>query len=428
MNDDTLSHALADWLMQAALTGADMQNLVNGAVNRELGGGVPLLRAHVTFRTLHPSFESVSLIWRRGRGVSSQEFVHGSGTLEAWQRSPFVFMVQNGIKYLRRPLSGDTALLDFPILSDLADEGATDYFAVVIPFDSRDIGTVGNRPDGIATSWVTDRAGGFADSHIAALLHLVPRLAVACKLAIREQIAKNVAVAYLGKSAGEQVLNGHIRLGDYETINAVVWNADLRDSTGRLERLGVERYLSLLNGFLECAAGAVQSYGGEILAYPGDAVLAIFRHDDEKHAGLSALSAAAEFRRRLHDVNANLAEIGAETLRAGLGIHRGQLAFGNIGTGGRQTFTAIGPAVNVVNRLEAMTKAVQYPVVVSNVVADQLTAAELTLHPLGSHEIRGSEYPIEIFGATDADLLPYRAPTGYAEVILAPEMAQLQTA
>src|SRR6056297_3003704 len=248
MTDDSLSRALADWIMESALNGASMTSLVEGAANRVLGNGVPLRRAHVTFRTLHPSFESVSLVWRREEGVFSQEFVHGSAMHNGWTQSPFAFMIQNGTKYLRRRLTGESAVLDFPVFEEFVEEGFTDYFAVTVPFDSREIALAGNRPDGIATSWITDRAGGFSDAHIAALQHLVPRLAVACKLAIREQIARNVANAYLGNSAGQQVLNGHIRLGDYETINAIVWFADLRDSTGRLERLGMERYLALLNG------------------------------------------------------------------------------------------------------------------------------------------------------------------------------------
>jgi len=418
MSDEGLRHSIADWIMEAALGGADMPRLVEGTANRLLGNGVPLARAHVTFRTLHPAFESVSILWRRGQGVSEQEFVHGSGLAASWQDSPFAFMVENRVRHLRRPLTGDSALLDFPLLDELLAKGFTDYFAMVVPFDSRDIGVVGNRPDGIATSWVTDRAGGFSDSHISALQNAVPRLAVACKLAIREQIARNVADAYLGPSAGRQVLTGHIRLGDYETLNAVAWFADLRDSTGRIERLGMKRYLSLLNGFLECTAGAVMAHGGEILAYPGDGVLAIFRDPDPTVAAETALTAAAEARRRLNDVNANLTELGQETLACGLAIHRGDLAFGNIGTGGRQAFTVIGPTINVVNRLEAMSKRVACPVLISETVADLLSADAPPLEPLGTQHIRGSETPLTVFGLGDNVLLPYKAPPGYRETVL----------
>ena len=420
MTDETLQRAAADWIMQAALDGTDMPELVEGAAKRALANGIPVSRAHVTYRTLHPSFESVSVMWRRGTGVAVQEFAHGSGLNNAWTRSPFAFLIGNGIPFMRRRLAGEAKLVDFGVLEELAAEGATDYFAMVVRFDSQEIAISGNRPDGIATSWATDRPGGFAEEHLEGLQHLVRRLAVACKLAIREQIARNVASTYLGDTAGHQVLTGHIKRGDYETIDAVVWGADLRDSTGRIERLGMERYLALLNGFLECAAGAVQDNGGEILAYPGDAVLAIFRADSSAEAACAALSAAAEFRRRVYDVNENLAEVGAEPLRAGLGIHRGKLAFGNIGTGNRQAFTAIGPAVNVVNRLETMTKSQPYPVILSDAVASLLPPGVLPLEPLGAQQVRGSEVPVTLFGAAEDSLLRYNAPEGYAEEVLGP--------
>ncbi len=428
MTDGTLQKAAADWIMRAALNGTDMPELVQGAAKRGLANGVPLNRVHVTYRTLHPSFESVSVMWQRDDGVAVQEFAHGMALNQTWTRSPFAFMIENRIQYLRRPLAGEARLVDFPILEDLVAEGATDYFAMIVPFDSREIAFSGNRPDGIATSWLTDRPGGFADLHIEALQHLVRRLAVACKLAIREQIARNVARTYLGETAGRQVLSGQIRRGDYESIGAVVWNADLRDSTGRIERLGMERYLALLNGFLECAAGAVQSYKGEILSYPGDAVLAIFRAPNPADAATAAISAAAEFRRRLYDVNENLADIGEEPMSAGLGIHKGVLAFGNIGTGGRQAFTAIGPAVNVVNRLELMTKSQAYPIIISDAVATDLPRGTIRLFPLGEHLIRGSEVPLTLFGALDEDLLRYNAPEGYSEVVLTPLPASAEPA
>ena len=418
-DDDTIRRSIADWIMQAALQGLGMPKLIEGTSNRLLAAGVPLSRSHVSFRTLHPSFESVSLVWYRGRGISEQEFAHGAGDTRSWMQSPFHFMVDNGIGLLRRHLVGRSKVLDFPVLTNLTDEGFTDYLAIVVPFDSPDISVGGNRRDGIATSWVTDRDGGFSDMHLLILQNAVQRLAVACKLSIREQIARNVADAYLGQSAGREVLNGHIRLGDYENLTAVAWYSDLRDSTGRVERLGMERYLALLNGFLGCTAGAVQAYGGEILAYPGDAVLAIFRNNNPAEAAQSAIEAAAEARRRLFDVNSNLASLGQELIEAGLAVHRGELAFGNIGTGGRQSFTVIGPAINVVNRLEQMTKTQPYKVIISETVVDSLGQDDRpVLHSLGRQAVRGSGFALTAFGATDETMLRYKAPPGYIETIL----------
>lgn len=420
MTEEALRRSLADWIMEAALNGADMKALIDGASSRLLASGVPVTRSNIIYRTLHPLFEATSLLWQQDGQVQVREFVHGSTLRTSWPQSPFAFLLDRNLPLLRRRLTGPEANLDFPVLHELVGEGLTDYLVLSIPFDSSKIHMLGAWHDGILVSFATDRVGGFTNEHLRTLQQVSPRLGVGCKLAIREQIAGNVARTYLGTTAGEQVLGGHIKLGDYETINAVVWFADLRDSTGRSERLGMERYLALLNGFMECAAGAVQANMGEILAYPGDSVLAIFRDTDGFAAAESAFAAAAECRRRLFDVNENLIEMEQEPLRAGVALHRGDLAFGNIGTGGRQAFTVIGPAVSVVTRMEAMTKTEPYQVILSGDVASLLPDDAPALYPMGPRQVRGSETPVTIYGLNDRQVMPYRAPDGYAEIVMEP--------
>ena len=418
MTEESLRRRLADWIMEAALNGADMKELIDGASARLMASGVPVRRSNVIYRTLHPLFEATSLLWSQDKPVEVREFVHGSTLQAGWPRSPFSFLLERKLPLLRRKLTGPDAILDFPVLHDLVSEGLTDYLVLSVPFDSNKISMLGAWHDGVLLSFATDRAGGFSDAHLRTLQQIAPRLGVGFKLAIREQIASNVARTYLGESAGKQVLAGNIRLGDFESINAVVWISDLRDSTGRAERLGMERYLALLNGFMECAAGAVHVYGGEVLAYPGDAVLAIFRDKDPNKAAEAAFSAAAECRRRLFDVNENLIVMGQEPLAAGLALHQGDLAFGNIGTGGRQSFTVIGPAVSVVDRLEAMTKTEPYTVIISGEVASLLPDDAPEMRGLGARIVRGSETPVAVYGLSDRAMLPYRAPEGYVETML----------
>jgi len=76
---------------------------------------------------------------------------------------------------------------------------------------------------------------------------------------------------YLGRNAGNQVLQGHIKRGDGETVHAVVWLSDLRDSTRMADTMKVDDFLRVLNGYFECTAGAVMAHGGEVLMFIGDA-------------------------------------------------------------------------------------------------------------------------------------------------------------
>ena len=79
---------------------------------------------------------------------------------------------------------------------------------------------------------------------------------------------------------GDQVLRGSIRLGDGETdAHCIVWYSDLRESTRLAETMPSADFLKLLNRYFECAARPAIEAGGEVLAFVGDAVLAIFPID-----------------------------------------------------------------------------------------------------------------------------------------------------
>jgi adenylate cyclase len=63
-------------------------------------------------------------------------------------------------------------------------------------------------------------------------------------------------------------------------------------------------------------------------------------------------------------------------------------------TADRLDFTVIGPAVNLVSRIEAVAKALSLPIVVSD---DFERAYGKPLQPLGRHELRGLATPHELF-------------------------------
>jgi adenylate cyclase len=221
---------VADWLMSHALGDSDVEQIFDGCCHRLHAAGIPLWRGLITFRTLHPLFASTSLIWRRGDGADMQHSLHGEAfTSDEWFKSPMYHLLKTQVPFLRRRLVGDGALLDFPALSEFRDQGATDYFAYLIPFARDD--EPGPHTDGIIGSWATDRDSGFTDNDIQSLMRIQRRLVVSCKVQIKNQVTKDVLDTYLGPDAGRQVLNGQIKRGDGETIHAVIWFSDMRDST-----------------------------------------------------------------------------------------------------------------------------------------------------------------------------------------------------
>ncbi len=393
----TLIDEVANWLIDETLGESELARLYQGCCDRLLGAGLPLWRGHITFRTLHPMYFSVGLTWRRGRELEVETYGFPTdGKLDPeFQASPLYHMIKSRVPYMRRHLVGAGAVLDFPVLAEFRDAGATDYLGFIVSFGTGEL-------NGMAGSWASDRPSGFADADIRALMRIQRRLAVACKMRVKEEIARNVVTAYLGALAGRRVLEGQIRRGDGETIRAVIWYSDLRGSTGMADRLSRDDYIQALNDYFECAAGAVQAHGGETLAFIGDAVLAIFPlgeggsegQDGATRACAQAMAACAASQSRLEAANARRQAAGAEDLSYGLALHLGDVRFGNIGVPERVSFSVIGPTVNEVARLEALTKELDRPVLAS---AEFARHTDLNWERLGAFELRGVGAPIEVF-------------------------------
>ena len=399
------AQAVADWLMDQALGTASLEDLLTECSLRLNAAGVPLWRSAIAFQTLHPLYEAVSLIWYRKSGLQPVgHFPEGViARTEAWLNSPQYSLISNNLPFLRRRLTGPEAVIDFPLLQELKDGGATDHLVFMVPFGGAEYAAPGH--DGILGSWTTDRPGGFTDEDIRALTRIQSRLGVACKIAIREQITRNVLSAYLGPEAGQQVLLGHIKLGDGESIHAVIWFSDLRDSSALADSLPPDEFLALVNDYFACTAGAVIESGGEVLRFIGDAQLGIFairgNGVDENVACEMALRAAAEAERRLLKLNQKRAAAGDGDIDFGIGLHLGDVMYGNIGVPERVEFSVIGPAANEAARIEGLTKETGCRVLVSDVFAAQV---KRSWRSLGAHELRGVGQPMEVFTLeNDAD-------------------------
>lgn len=394
---------IADWLMKCALDEQTaMQGLFEGACLRLFAGGLPIFRAHIAFRTLHPLFAAISYSWFKDRETEHLEIAHNSPAIDSgWLVSPYAFLINNNLEQVRRRLTGENALIDFPVLQEFKDNyNATDYIAYSVPFDPQADGE--RIRSGVVGSWLTDRPGGFTDSDLQDLSRIQHRLAVTFKVLIKDQIADNILNTYLGPDAGQQVLSGQIQRGDYEAIHSVIWYSDMRNSTPLAEGLSPEEFFAMVNAYFECTAGAVMDNGGEVLRFIGDAVLAIFPIRKgvltEKQACAKAMTAMREARKRTEKLNAERAELGQTLVEYGLGLHVGDVLYGNIGVPERLEFSVIGRAANEAARLESLTKEIGHSVVVSEQFArnikDQWTE-------LGERTLKGVNGPMKLFTPKD---------------------------
>jgi adenylate cyclase len=300
-------------------------------------------------------------------------------------------MLETGDSLLRRRLNAATKD-EFAWLSDLYAEGVTDYVAIISRFAAD--GIIGEM-DGVYSSWATKASGGFSDDQIAALERLVPYLALAIKSVALTRMTEALMQTYLGRDAGQRVLSGRILRGVAEKIEAVVWFSDLRGFT-RITDTAPEQVIPLLNDYSDVIVSAIHERGGDVLKLNGDGTLAIFTAEDRTQACAGALSAAISARDGIIALNKRRAVGGNPTTDMYLGLHVGEVFYGNVGGRERLDFTVIGPAVNEVSRIAAMCRSVDQPVLMSSDFAN-VDAIKQRLISVGRYALRGVSQPQELF-------------------------------
>ncbi|WP_321344534.1 adenylate/guanylate cyclase domain-containing protein [Breoghania sp.] len=396
MSHDALITSLEDWIIDQALGTPNILEMFRDVCETLYSIGVPVSRSMLSWPTLHPLIEVEAAIWRRGQAVLLEQFAHRDQKSDEWNLSPFKHLVDSGSSVLRRRLTGQNALTDFPLLKKLAADGFTDYLAMMTGFDSASTQPIGKKA-GILISWTSDRANGFTDSDIQALRRIQRGFAVACRTAIQASITTNITETYLGKHAGREVLAGNIRRGDGATTRAVILYSDLRGSSTLAETMPADAYLCLLNDFFDCTAGSAIDAGGEVLDFIGDAVLAIFplaSDEDCPDAVRAANAAVSDAMERHRAVNMKRRRKGQPDFQFGLSASLGEVMFGNIGVPSRLSFSVVGTAVNAAARIEDLTKNLKAPALA--------TAAVASLEPqnwesIGPHRLKGMEQPVELF-------------------------------
>jgi adenylate cyclase len=382
------------WISEAGLAGQTETALLTGFCERALALGLPVARATALIDTLHPVYEGRMFTWQRDKQLATlTEYGRGADVSEHWRRSPFYHLLQSGERLLRRRLTAATEA-EFPILPQLRAAGMTDYVAIIAPFAAE--GIIGEM-DGVYSSWATDTPHGFRACHVADLRRLAPLLALAVKSASLARITGTLVETYLGRDAGRRVLSGRIARGVADRIEAVLWFSDLRDYTRIADTAPPEQVIPLLNDYGDVIISAIHQQGGDVLKLMGDGALAIFTADHRTDACHAALAAAGAARKGIAALNQRRPAEGLPITDMYLGLHVGEVFYGNIGSEDRLDFTVIGPAVNEVGRIAAMCRSVDQPVLLSSAFAAAAGEARSGFVSVGRYALRGVERPQELF-------------------------------
>jgi adenylate cyclase len=351
------------WLVDAAVETPGADRLLAEVGAHLIADGMPLAGGALTLAVSHPLIARRTWLWR----AESGEVIEALGFVPGGPAASAAASLQDDAG--RRWLAG--------LATGLVHEDA-----------------VGSRPDGPSLGWIGPRS--FTPSE-ADELRQTARFAAAplAVLAARATLTATLD-AYLGRRSAARVLAGPLRRDIGETIQAALLYADLRGFTALSESNPPAAVISALDAWFDRIAGPVHAFGGEVLKFIGDGVLAIFpvvggAPRGACDAALRAVSAARAGMAHLDD--ARLRQ-GLPPLPFGAALHLGEMLWGNIGAADRLDFTAIGPAVNLVSRLEGLCRTLDKAVLVSGTLAAE-TAVPLV--PLGTHALRGIASPCAVF-------------------------------
>ncbi|MEF2553309.1 adenylate/guanylate cyclase domain-containing protein [Aurantimonas sp. A2-1-M11] len=394
---------LLDWLVRETRDMRFIDDIFQQLCDRLRAGGPPVARATVHFRIHHPQWLGARILWRAGApDADIQTYQHGAMETAEYLDSP-IAAVHGGASQVRLRLSREPAAADeYSLFGELRAEGMTDY--VAWPLEH----TLGRRH---VVSFASDDPAGFSDADLGFLADLLPAFALVSEIRLKNRLARTLLETYVGPHASDQILAGAITRGSGTTVAAAIMVCDLRDFTRISELWPRDDVIELLNGYFDAVCEPIERHGGEILKFIGDGLLAIFPLD-RPTACDDLLKALAEAQQAMNVLNEGHVRAGREPLRYGVGIHVGDVMYGNIGSRSRLDFTVIGPAVNAAARLENLTKTVKRPVLLSRAFADRASCSS-ALESLGAFPLRGLGEEMEVF-AFSATAARGPVPTGRA--------------
>jgi adenylate cyclase len=271
------------WAVHEGLRRSPTAILFEDFCRRLVAAGVPLWRAFAGMRTLHPQWAGYTYTWWRDRNaVDPIRRERGEVYEQDLRDSPYAHLrdiaAERGLPVrLRRRLSASETQRDFPVLEELANSGATDYVAELIP-----VGMVTEAfPDsGIGFSFATDFPEGFGENDLRLIQAVLPAVALAIMSDAEHTIAAGLLAAYLGGDAGRRVHAGVVERGSVESIQAVLWYADVRGFTPLADVTAGPVLVEMLDDIFETLTAALRPHGAQVLKFLGDGMLASFAFID----------------------------------------------------------------------------------------------------------------------------------------------------
>ena len=383
---------VANWLFGDGRRLNDPVALINGLAQQLDRAGARVDRLAFISRTLHPQFAGWNAHWSRQQGARRASVEHSALASGAFIGSPVQFVHEHRQPYrLRVPTQAVPG--EHSLVPDLRRDGFTDYAALPMPF--------GREMTNVLTVATVDPAG-FTDADLERLATLARLVSPFVEIIAVRRTTLGLLDTFVGPRISERIFQGQVRRGDGDRIDAAFWYSDLRGFTQLSETLPTAELLQLLNDYFEFCAAAATARGGEILQFIGDAILIVFeigKAGTRSQVCRAALEAAIDAFETIAAANRRRRDAGQAEIRFGLGLHVGSVTHANVGAPDRLAFNVVGPAVNLTARIQAMTKDLHEPLLLS---ADFAAEVGRPLRSVGWHDLRGIASALELFAPADA--------------------------
>lgn len=371
--------AVSDYMLGAARLASDPDVVIAKMGHLLNEAGLPVDRIVSIVQLLNAESRASARYWEKGVGASHAVFGVTATTMSEFEHSPAGEANATGEWVIFKVM--ETPDERFSIVRTLKDAGYTHYICAPVFMATGMFATF---------NFATRAEQGFSDDDFALLRFLYPAMAASQEILATLRVLHEVTRMYVGDEPHRRILSGDVYRGQVMHMRAAILFADMRNFTALTSSMTAEQATQLLNDYYDCVVPAVESRGGEVLKLIADGVLAVFRtDDDETQACANAYAAAAEC---LQAIDARTAE---PRFRAGCGLHLGEVAYGNVGSGMRLDYTVIGRDVNFASRIASLCGTMGEPLLVSDAFRQHLPNA--LPRSCGHHALKGLADPAEVF-------------------------------
>ena len=385
INSDKMT-ALINWLVAGAPPKRSFNDLVKEIGQRLTGTGLPVHQLGLYQVLIHPEAPGRFNYWTEKGGAHQAAITQEQMKQRSvWIGSP-AETCQTTSRMVVHTLGSMPEFDGREMARNNARRGYTQF--IYTPLHSH----YSMNPS--VASFGTKQEGGFSQQEQDALRLVQAPIARVVEAFVLHEGTVQVLSTYVGRGAGERVLQGNILRGDTEIIPAIVLFADLKGFTELSNTQPARHVIDSLNLFYDIAETAIGQNGGEILKFMGDGLLAIFPTPDDLSAQKAAASGAIS---SLEDIRRQLVAAAREDLQFRASLHLGDIHYGNIGSKSRLDFTAIGPSVNLAARLMSVADELGRDFVCSDVF-HHLVPQRTDL--LGERMFKGFEHPHKVYGVT----------------------------